>query len=118
VKKVGNNPLLETAPGEPAPGYPLESRGVYVSRYLSPEGNHMLNCIDRRGRLVAQVVMDDLQRWWWWVGYARGLLDYVDPTPTLKIVEEHAPAPKVDPSARNRDKRSRRGLTLANDEFC
>jgi len=67
----------------PAPGYPIEPRGVYVARYLSPKGNYILNCIDRRGRHVAQVVVADPERWVEFQRAAAAILDEIDPGLTL-----------------------------------
>jgi len=67
----------------PAPGYPIEPRGVYVARYLSPKGNYILNCIDRRGRHVAQLVVDDPDRWVEFRRAAEAILDDLDPGLTL-----------------------------------
>ncbi len=67
----------------PAPGYPIEPRGVYVARYLSPKGNYVLNCIDRRGRHVAQVVVADPERWVEFHRTAVATLEELDPGLTL-----------------------------------
>jgi len=72
-------PLVYVCDRSPAPGYPIEPRGVYVARYLSPKGNYVLNCIDRRGRHVAQVVVADPDRWVEFQRAAAAILDELDP---------------------------------------
>jgi len=67
-----------------APGYPIERRGVYVARYLSVSGDYILNCIDRRGRRVAQLVVDDPERWVEFQRAAVAILDELDPG--LKLI--------------------------------
>lgn len=77
-------PPIYVCDRSPAPGYPLESRGVYVARYLSPRGNYILNCIDRRSRHVAQLVVDDPERWVEFLRAAEAILDELDPG--LKLI--------------------------------
>jgi len=77
-------PLVYICDRSPAPGYAIDPRGVYVARYLSPKGNYILNCIDRRGRHVAQLVVDDPERWVEFERAAEAVLDELDPG--LKLI--------------------------------
>ena len=77
-------PLAYICDRSPAPGFPLEERGVYVARYLSPRGRYVLDCVDRRGRHVAQVLVDDPARWEECERRARQILDELDPG--LKLI--------------------------------
>ena len=77
-------PLAYVCDRCPAPGFPLEERGVYVARYLSARGRYILDCIDRKGRHVAQVLVDDPGQWATYEQRARDVLDELDPG--LKLI--------------------------------
>jgi len=74
-----NGPKVFVCDRSPAPGYPISSRGVYVARFLSPRGRYVLNCIDRLGRQVAQVVVMDPAKWDDFRRAAEATLDELDP---------------------------------------
>lgn len=67
----------------PAPEYPLEKRGVYVSRFLTLKGRRFLYCVDRRGREVARVIVRGPGDWSAAEEAAVGILDELDPLPKL-----------------------------------
>ena len=59
---------------------------MYVARFLTPEGQYILNCIDRWGRKIAQLVVDDPERWTEYERMAEEALDEHDPGVKLVVV--------------------------------
>jgi len=67
----------------PAPEYPVEHRGVYVSRFLTLKGRHFMYCVDRRGREIARVIVRHPDDWAAAEEAAQSILDELDPLPRL-----------------------------------
>lgn len=83
ILRESRGPKLVVTGLTPAPEYPVESRGVYVARFLTAKGRHFLRCIDRRGREVARVVVRNPDDWDSAGRVASKALDELDPLPRL-----------------------------------
>ena len=69
----------------PAPEFPHEERGVYLAPFLSKRGRRIIYAVDRAGRYVARLVLNDPARWREAERTLAQTLDTLDPSPVQLV---------------------------------
>lgn len=69
----------------PAPEFAHEERGVYLAPYLSRRGRRVMYAVDRAGRYVARMLLDDPAGWREAESSLIEALDRLDPSPVQLV---------------------------------